>query len=57
MSSIQEVEAAAQAVRDAERRLRETVAAARTAGVPGAALARAAGVSRPTINSWIRQTS
>lgn len=58
--SIQSVEAAASRVADAERALASHVGAmkaemeaAKTAGVPVAAVARAAGVSRQTAIKWL----
>lgn len=54
--SIQDVQAAAEAVTDAQQQLREAVAAAQAAGVPDAAVARAAGVSRQTIINWTKKS-
>ena len=60
--SVQSVEAHAQAVteareaaRAAERALHEECAAATTAGVPVAAVARAAGVTRVTMYAWLAE--
>lgn len=52
--SVQEVQAAAEAAAAAQQRLRDAVTAAQVAGVPDAAIARAAGVSRQTIINWTK---
>lgn len=52
MSSIPAVEAAAKAYADAYDHLRDQVNQAQANGVPDAAIARAAGVSRITIQKW-----
>lgn len=52
--SIQSVAAAAADYAASRERLLEQVRAAQEAGVPDAAIARAAGVSRPTIRAWTR---
>lgn len=53
--SIQSVEAAAADLEAARQRLLDQVQAAQTAGVPDAAIARAAGVSRQTIHTWTKR--
>ncbi len=54
--SLQDVAAAAAEADAAEAKLRHAVAAAHQAGVPQAAIARAAGRARNTIIRWLRDT-
>jgi len=53
--SIQSVEAAAADLEAARQRLLDQIRAAQTAGVPDAAIARAAKVSRQTIHTWTKR--
>ena len=53
MASLDTVTFAAQAARDAQDALRREVRAAVDAGVPKAAVARAAGVTRQTVALWV----
>ncbi len=55
--SVQTLEAAAAAYADARTRLQDEVRAAQQAGVPDAAIARAAGVSRQTVRTWTGKTA
>lgn len=61
MSSVQSVAAAAATEKrvraEARSRLMAEVRAAHEAGVPIAAIARAAGVTRPTAHRWVRDGS
>lgn len=52
MSSIPAVEAAAKTADEAQQALHQAVKEAQANGVPDAAIARAAGVTRMTIRRW-----
>lgn len=53
MANTHDIEAAAQALREAEARLHQTVAAAVDGGVPVTKAAAAADVTRVTIYRWL----
>lgn len=53
--SLQSVEEAARAAEEAQHKLHAECARAAEAGVPQAAIARAAGVARNTAIGWIKQ--
>ena len=55
--SVQEIEAAAQDVREAEAKLKALMAQAVANGVPIAAAARAAGVTWQTAQRWLKAQS
>ncbi|MFT4164775.1 MAG: helix-turn-helix domain-containing protein [Microlunatus sp.] len=51
--TVQQVEAAAEHLREAEQQLREAARAAQRGGVPMTRIARAAGVSAATLYRWL----
>ena len=57
MASLSEVQAAAAELAAAEQNLRRIVIEADAAGIPKAAIGRAAGLSRHTVIRWVDDTS